>query len=54
MFAGSGNVRFSELFNDNMRVHGWGFCFKLYCVKGKMAREEFDIWYIGYILAQGE
>ena len=50
MYKGSGSVRFSELFKDNMVTHGWGFCFELYCLKGKMPRWEFDTWYMGYLI----
>ena len=45
---GSTQVRFSELFNDTMEVHGYWFAYDYYVVRGNMHALEFDCWVAGY------
>ena len=52
MFAGFGDIRFSELFADNRNTHGFWFCWELYVVKGKMAEWEFWVWETGWKISQ--
>lgn len=45
---GSTQVRFSELFNETMEVHGYWFAYDYYVIRGNMHPLEFDCWVAGY------
>lgn len=42
--SGSGSVRFSDLFVDTFKAHGFAFCYEHYVQKHGMPEWEYEFW----------